>query len=278
MKRHSLLSVFALVLGLGYCGALMAEPNPAASNPRVAQARHAWRHSPDYGGRYSTQNPLVSQGITIAGNVLYYYGDVDMLGVAFKDGFQAQNLSLGGGLDFSYHHPVTNTANMRFSLLGGYLHGNDSARYEMATDKTTGQEALLQTGKGFFRSGFGEVAVGIEWFPFSKAGLYIYAGLGLNLSIINYDFTRVNRGAGQTFGILPMLPVEIGYSFNLTHGFFLNIMASVHQGLLDVPYCNLDAWPIVKSSRFQWGDGYFMLGVSLSYRWQKCEPCRMYQW
>ena len=98
------------------------------------------------------------------------------------------------------------------------------------------------------------------------------------MSVINYDFTRSDRGEGQVVSVLPMLPLEIGYNINLTHGFFMTVMASVHQGLLDVPNSNLDAYPLTKSSRFQWGDGYFMLGVSFSYRWQKCEPCRLYKW
>lgn len=268
-----------MVLGLGYSEALMAEAKPYKGNPQKGiQARRAWRDRPGYDGRYSTRNASVAQGVTITGSLLYYYGDVDMLGVAFKDGFQPQNLSVGGSMDFSYHHPFTNSSNWRYSLLGGYLHGNDSARYDMAIDKNTGLETLQKTGKGYFNSGFVEFTAGIEWFPFTKAGFYVYAGLGLNLSIINYDFTRVNKGKGQTFGILPMIPLEIGYNINLTHGFFMTVMASVHQGLLDVPYCSLDAWPIVKSSRFQWGDGYFRLGVSFSYRWQKCEPCRLYKW
>ena len=218
------------------------------------------------------------QGVSLTVSAAYYYGDVDMLGIAFKEGFQKQNLSLSGSFVFSYLHPLARSANWRFSASGGYLHGNDSARYDMITNPATGQQVEEQMGKGSFRSGFGELAAGIEWYPFSRAGFYIYAGLGLNVSVINYDFTRVNRGEGQVFGVLPMLPIEIGYNIDLTHGFFLTVMASVHQGLLDVPYSNLDAWPIIKSTRFQWGDGYFLLGLSFSYRWQKCEPCRLYQW
>ena len=268
-----------MVLGLGYSEALMAEAKPYKGNPQKGiQARRAWRDRPGYDGRYSTRNASVAQGVTITGSLLYYYGDVDMLGVAFKEGFQRQNLSVGGSVIFSYLHPLANSANWRFSLSGGYLHGNDSARYALTTDPVTGQEVQTQIGKGSFKSGFGELAAGIEWYPFPKAGFYIYAGLGLNLSVINYDFTRSDRGEGQVVSVLPMLPLEIGYNINLTHGFFMTVMASVHQGLLDVPNSNLDAYPLTKSSRFQWGDGYFMLGVSFSYRWQKCEPCRLYKW
>ncbi|MGM9837937.1 MAG: hypothetical protein ACI30A_05550 [Paludibacteraceae bacterium] len=240
---------------------------------------HTWRKTPTVSqGLYSTHNSSVAQGVNLTVNALYYYGDVDMLGYAFKHGFQEQNVSLGGSLVFSYLHPLANSVNLRFSLSGGYLHGNDSARYEVLKDPITGGDMKQWIGKGSFKSGFGELAVGVEWYPFSKAGFYIYGGLGLNLSVIDYDFTKSGKGDGQQVNVLPMLPVEIGYNFNLTHGFFLTIMASVHQGLLDVPHSNLDGYPLSKSSRFQWGDGYFLVGLSFSYRWQKCEPCRLYTW
>lgn len=279
MKKHLLISILALTLGLCYSGSLMAEAKANQGNPRQhVQTRHTWRKTPDHRGLYSTRNKSIAQGFSITGDVLYYYGDIDMLGVAFKEGFQKQNLSVGGSLIFSYLHPLANSANWRFSLSGGYLHGNDSARYDMVTDQTTGDETRKWVGKGEFKSGFGELAAGIEWYPFPKSGFYLYAGLGLNLSVINYDFTKSGRGDGQMVSVLPMLPLEIGYNINLTHGFFMTIMASVHQGLLDVPHCNLDAYPLTKPSGFQWGDGYFLLGVSFSYRWQKCEPCRLYKW
>lgn len=280
MKKHLLISILSLLLALGYSDVLLAEMKPNKGNPaQSGKTIHSWRSHPNSrNGLYTTRNASVGQGITLTANALYYYGDVDMLSYAFKYGFQKQNLSLGGSVIFSYLHPLANSANWRFSLSGGYLHGNDSARYEMVTDKTTGEEIRQWIGKGSFRSGFGELAAGIEWYPFSRAGFYIYAGLGLNLSVINYDFTKSNRGEGQQVSVLPMLPIEIGYNINMTHGFFLTIMASVHQGLMDIPHSNLDAYPLTKSSRFQWGDGYFTLGLSFSYRWQKCEPCRLYKW
>lgn len=199
-----------------------------------------------------------------------------MLGYAFQHGFQRQNLSLGGSLVLSYLHPWGNHINWRFSVSGGYIHGNDSARYEM--QEVNGQMQNVRIGKGSFDNAFGELFVGVEWYPFPRAGFYIYGGFGMNVSFIDYDFTPSGRGTGSVVSVLPMLPIEIGYNINLTHGFYLTIMASVHQGLLDVPNSNLDAYPLVKSSRFQWGDGYFTVGLNFSYRWQKCEPCRWYQW
>lgn len=279
-KYFRLIALILAFLAMGIGTSLRAETKyDPYSSQRKTQARHSWRQKPSLReGLYSTHNSSVAQGLTLTANALYYYGDVDMLGVAFKHGFQKQNVSLGGSLVFSYLHPLANSANWRFSLSGGYLHGNDSARYEVMADPITGQEINRSIGKGLFRSGFGEFSAGIEWYPFPKAGFYIYGGLGLNLSVINYDFSKSGKGKGQQVNLLPMLPLEIGYNINLTHGFFITVMASVHQGLLDVPHSNLDGYPIVKSSRFQWGDGYFLLGLSFSYRWQKCEPCRLYKW
>lgn len=249
------------------------------ANPQQkTTAKRGWNSTSNHRGVYSSHNPSVGQGVALTSSMLYYYGDVDMLSYAFKQGFQKQNLSIGGSLVFSYLHPLAKSANWRFSLSGGYLHGNDSARYDLVMNPNTGQEEWLQRGKGNFRSIFGEFDAGIEWYPFSGAGFYIYVGLGVSLSVINYDFTQSNRGSGQVLGVLPMLPIELGYNINLTNGWFLTIMGAAHQGLLDMPYCNLDAYPVTKSSRFQWADGYFALGLTLSYRWQKCEPCRLYKW
>lgn len=200
---------------------------------------------------------------------LYYYGDIDMTDYAFKYGWQSQNLTLGGSAMFGYLHPMGNHCNWRFALSGGFLQGNDSARYEKNKEGE-----MVQMGKGRYRTGFLEPSVGIEWYPFSKAGFYLYAGVAVNMNYVQYDFTRVNRGSGEMFCLLPMIPIEIGYNFAITKGWFISVTASVHQGLLDVGHANLDAWPIVKSSRFQWPDGYFQLGVGASYRWNRCEKCR----
>ncbi len=234
MKKHLLISILALTLGLCYSGSLMAEANANRRNPRQhAQTQHGWRKTPDRHGLYFARHKPIAQGIAITGNVLYYYGDIDMPGVAFKGGFQKQ--SVGGSAVFSYLHPLANSANWRFSLSGGYLHGNDSARYNMVKDPITENETQKWIGKGEFKNGFGELAAGIEWYPFPKSGFYLYAGLGLNVSVINYDFTQSGRDDGKKVSVLPMIPLEIGYTIDITHGFFMTIMASVHQGLLDVP-------------------------------------------
>lgn len=271
MKNTYTLLLFALLL-FGSIGSLQAE----VSYNHEQSTRPATRRkkiNPN-NGLYQRQHPSVGRGVALSFDVLYYYGDVDMLDQAFVHGWQQQNLTLGGSLKFNYLHQIANTCNLRFSLSGGWLQGNDSARTELNT--TTGLEEPI--GKGYFKDIFGEFSVGVEWYPFHKADLYIYAGLGFSANVIDYNFARYGYEPDRKVTVVPMLPIEIGYNFNLTHGFFLTISASVHQALMDTPNVNLDAWPVKKSSRFQWGDGYFTLGLSFSYRWQRCEPCRLSNW
>lgn len=270
-KTYGLLILFALLL----CGEYAQCQNQTSygrerSTTTVTRRKHINPHN----GLYSRKHSSVGRGIQLSFNAIYYYGDVDMLDQAFVHGWQQQNLSLGGSLKFDYLHQIANTCNLRMTLSGGYLHGNDSNRVQENPD--TGLQEHI--GKGSFQNGFGEASVGVEWYPFSKADFYIYAGLGFSVNFINYDFSRLGIAPDQKVTVVPVLPIEIGYNFDLTHGWFLSIFASVHQALMDTPNANLDAYPIKKTSRFQWGDGYFTLGLSFSYRWQHCAPCRLTSW
>ncbi len=248
----------------------------SAQNARTAQYnKPVWgKKANRSNGLYTIRNKSVANGICLNVGAMYYYGDVDMLDQAFVHGFQPQNLSIGGSLHFGYMTPLARFANWRFTLGGGYLHGNDSARTETRTVK--GEEK--RAGKGSFNNIFGEFNAGVEFYPFPRAGFYIYAGLGLAVSYIKYDFEKYGIEPGSTVSLLPMLPVEIGYNFYLGGSCFLGIWAACHQGLMDMGKANLDAWPLESSSKFQWGDGYFQLGISFSYRWHNCETCRISKW
>ena len=245
-------------------------------NSRRAQSRKpVWSGARNKStGLYTMRNISVANGLSFNANVLYYYGDIDMLDQAFIHGFQPQNVSMGGSLIFGYLQPLGRQCNWRFTIGGGYLHGNDSARYN-----TNNDGLRIPAGKGKFNSIFAEGAAGIEWYPLQRAGLYLYAGVGLNISYVNYDFFKApGAPKGSMVCILPMLPLEIGYNFYLGKKIFLSVQLSVHQGLMDAGHSNLDAWPVKKSSRFQWGDGYFQVGFTLSYRWHNCEHCRLRKW
>jgi len=246
-----------------------------AHGARVAQYnKPRWAKKPNaQTGLYSVKNRNIANGVCLGVNMMYYYGDVDQLDQAFVHGFQPQNLSFGGSLYFAYSQPMGRFFNWRFSLSGGYLHGNDSTRYTVtkAGDK-------VPAGKGKFMNYFGEAAAGLEYYPFPRAGFYIYLGLGVNIGYINYDFYKTDIPAGNTVSVLPILPFEIGYNFYLGSSCFLGLSLGVHQGLVDMANSNLDAWPVKSTSVFQWGDGYFQFGISFSYRWHNCEQCRHSKW
>lgn len=247
----------------------------------INNARYPQYNKPVWGkkpgannGLYTIRNQSVASGVCLNLNAMYYYGDIDMLDQAFIHGFQPQNLSLGGSLHFGYLRPLGRHCNWRFTVGAGYLHGNDSAR----VDTRTVGGVTKRAGKGLFSSIFVEGDAGVEYYPFPRAGFYLYAGLGLAVSFINYDFQKYGIEPGSTVSVLPMLPLEIGYNFYLGGSFYLGISVSVHQGLMDMANCNLDAWPLKSTSRFQWGDGYFQIGLTLSYRWHNCEACRVVRW
>ncbi|MCQ2347007.1 MAG: hypothetical protein MJZ92_03665 [Paludibacteraceae bacterium] len=222
-------------------------------------------------GLYTRHNKSVANGIMLSANAVYYYGDIDMLDQAFLHGFQPQNLSAGGSLRGSYMMPAARSCNWRFSLSGGYMHGNDSARMDL--NEVTGE--LYPAGKGMFKNIFGEATAGIEWYPFSRAGLYIYGGLGFNVSSVSYDFFKTKLGSGHRIGFVPLLAVELGYNFYVGKNWFISVDVGLHQALFDIPGVSMDAWPLYTTSRFQWGDGYFQIGLSVSYRWNHCIKCTL---
>ena len=269
-------ALLCCVLAPGYS---FAEPKQKQTefqyNSRVAHDdKPVWgKKASRQTGLYTIRNRSVASGVCLNLNAMYYYGDIDMLDQAFVHGFQPQTLSVGGGLHFGYMHPMGRFCNWRFTLGGGFMHGNDSARY---TIKDSGEK--IPAGKGLFKSGFGEANVGIEFYPFPRAGFYLYAGLGVAVSYIQYDFYKTKIPKGNTVSVLPMLPLEIGYNFYLGRSWFLGVSVAVHQGLMDIAHANLDAWPLESTSVFQWGDGYFQIGLSISYRWHNCEVCRISKW
>ena len=278
--KNILICIFVVLFG-----AFASVPEVYAEGKTKTESAHGARtpqyNKPVWGkktnkmtGLYTVRNKSIGNAVTLGINAMYYYGDVDMLDQAFVHGFQPQNLSLGGSLYFGYQMPLGRFCNWRFSLGAGYLHGNDSAR----TETRTVHGETKRAGKGSFSSIFGEFNAGVEIYPFPRAGFYIFAGLGVAVSYINYEFEKYGIPKGSTVSILPMLPVEIGYNFYLGGSFFLGISVSVHQGLMDMGKANLDAWPLESTSKFQWGDGYFQIGLSFSYRWHNCEVCRHLKW
>ena len=277
-------------------GLLLLSPSAQA---RQGKDRVVWTKTPNsHTGLYTTQNYFVSHGVSLNVSGLYFFGDVDNEGLAFHGGFNVNNLSLGGGLQFAYTLPAGNHCNMRFGLMGGTLRGNNQAKFE-----AIGRDDFRK-----FHSWFIQPAVGVEYYPFTRAGFFLYGGVALTASIIdNYEFyynKRLDNGTkertlltGKTQGFLPMIQLGIGYSWALSESWVLSLEIMVQEGLTDTHYMNLDAMPLAAgqnsdgveignknpwtkwtdpegNEHIHWNDGWFQVGLTISYRWRNCEYCR----
>ena len=271
--------------------------------PLVAMAqeyvpkRVVWRSKPgSSSGLYTTHNYFVSHGVSLNASALYYFGDVDNEGVAFTGGFNKENLSYGGGLQFAYNLPAGNHCNIRFGLMGGTLRGNNKVKLDNLD--------LPRDDYRKFQSFFIQPAVGVQYYPFSQAGFYIYGGLAATFSIItNFEFWYYQQHVrqpepltGKTYGLLPMVQLAIGYSWRLSDSWTMSAELMVQEGLIDTQYMNLDAFPLDPSQNskgvalgnsfgkwtdrygkehIHWNDGWFQLGITVSYHWRNCEHCRV---
>lgn len=251
-------------------------------------------------GLYTSHNYFVAHGVSVNGSALYYFGDVDNEGVAFNGGFNVNNLSLGGGLQFAYNLPAGNHCNLRFGFLGGTLRGNNELKFstlkEPRDDYRKFQSILL------------EPSFGVQYYPFSNAGFYLYGGVAMTASIINnYEFYYYKRVTGKsdkvrtllqgkTFGLLPMVQLGLGYSWRLTDSWSMSAEMMIQEGLVDTHYFNLDGWPMAGGQNkdgaelggtsltyvnrygqqsLHWNDGWFQIGLTVTYHWRNCEHCRL---
>ena len=242
---------------------------------------------------YAPLNPFIVQRINISVNALYYFGDVDNESAIFYEGFKLDNLSLGGALGISYSMPVSRHCNLRYSLMGGTLHGNNEANFrrQKREDFRRFNSVLLQP------------AFGVEIYPCPRAGFFLYAGVAVTGSFItNYEFFyktsggALDRVTGSTYGILPMLQLGLGYSWHLNDSWSLSLELMLQEGMVDMHYMNLDAYPLAASQNskgvelgtsglfytnskgkksFRWNDGWYQLGLTFSYRWNTCKHCRI---
>lgn len=280
-------------------GMLIAFP-PAAMAKRKVRDRMVWTARPNkHTGLFTSKNYFVSHGVSLSANAMYYFGDVDNEGVAFSGGFNKENMSYGGSLLFAYLLPVGNHCNMRFGLMGGTLNGNNKAKFDLLDPPRDDYRK--------FKSVLFQPSVGVEYYPFSTIGLYLYGGVALTASIItNYEFYYMARHegtsqktrealSGSTVGFLPMVQLGIGYSWALTPAWTLSAEIMLQEGVIDTHYMNLDAWPLAASQntagvelggsfgtytdrygkqQIHWNDGWFQVGVTVAYRWRTCEKCR----
>ena len=290
MNNRNLLSylvLFALCFSLS---PLQAREN----GERILWSKHRNKQT----GLYTTRNPHVTHGFSVTANAMYYFGDADNEGVAFNGGFNKENLSYGGSLIFAYLMPVGNHSNMRFSMMGGKLNGNNKVKFDNL--------ALPRDDYRKFSSYIIQPAVGVECYPFSTAGFFLYGGIALTASIIdNYEFyyyKSVPSGKerrlvqGKTFGFLPMIQLGLGYNWKISRSWSLGVEVMIQEGVIDTHYMNLDAYPLAPSQngdgvsmggsfgtyidrygkeQLRWNDGWYHLGITITYHWSKCEKCQI---
>jgi hypothetical protein len=271
MLRWSEIGLPKTVL-LGLLLALSASLPGAAFAGGSSRGSLVWSRHTDNHGRYTGYYLYVARGFNVTVGANYYYGDIDNTGIAFNGGFMQQNFR--GGVTLTYQHPLGGYCNLRSSFAVGALHAAN-----------TRAESYPKQ----FQSIYLEPSVCVDVYPMPWLGLYLFSGIGANASLIHYAFANLGGDPAvverDVVRFLPMVPLGIGWAIPLgrASGLMLHIEASAHQGILDTPTMNLDAYPQTKAQNgvrdygrsFQpggkrtneWADGYFQLGLTLSYRW-----------
>ena len=259
----------------------------------VKLPRLMWTERPNrQTGLFTTRNYFVAPGVSINASAMYYYGDVDNIGAPLNGGINAKNFS--AALSLYYQHPISNHCNLRIGMTGGFLNANNKEKFDALQP-----DSAKRTDYRKFQSIIVQPFVGVQYYPFSQAGFYLYGGVGVTASFItNYEFIHYTTHEvlkGNTFGILPMVQLGIGYSWLLSTSWTLSAEMMLQQGLCDEYYFNLDAYPLAASQssngecygtgglwymgadkkyHFKWADGWFQVGITLTYQWRNCETCR----
>lgn len=262
----------------------------AAEPEEPTESEFAWTSKPNSRtGLYTTRNYFITNGVSVSLNLMYYFGDVDNVGVAFNGGFNKYNLSYGGALSVQYLLPVSHHLNMRFSLGAGKLNGNNA----YIISRNLRPDGTHRDDYKKFDSWFIQPAAGVEIYPFSKAGFYLYGGIALAASHIKFEKGTINFESDgstikdltpntndTTWSFLPMVQLGLGYSIRLAKSWTMNIEVMGQLGVCDLPRMNLDAWPLPDTEAKGYvnnkaPDGWFQVGVTFTYRWRNCERCRL---
>jgi len=202
-------------------------------------------HRPSYSSqRYS----VVTSSVSVHLKPLYMFNDMDVFRFALKDPQYAKCVGMGGLLEVAYSKPFSAHALVRTSGVVGYVHGDASVRNN--------------PNKGHYKGAFGEVAVGLEYYPFQKRGLYIYGGLGLQ---VNNVTVHPERKEHASYHVLPIAPIEVGYKHAVGRGWYVGAAVSGHIGLLDTTWGNMDDYGDYQESHYP--DGYVSFSLLVAYHW-----------
>ena len=195
---------------------------------------------------------------------------------------------------------VRTDCNLRFSLMAGNLGGNNELKFNSLAEPRDDYRS--------FKAILVQPALGVQYYPFIQSGFYLYGGISLSGSIIqNYKFYYYDNAdnsskkerqvvEGSTYGILPMVQLGLGWSWKLAPNWSLSAEIMIQEGIVDTHYMNLDAWPLDKSQNgkglelgnswgkwtdrygkehIHWNDGWFQVGLTITYHWRNCEYCRI---
>ncbi len=226
-------------------------------------------------GRYVTKSSAIAQAFTLSVDALYYYGDMDNEGAAFKNGFNTG--SLGFMANLNYIQPLGSSGvNIRYTLGGGMLRGD-------GMKGTAGKEETLRERK--MSSIMARAAVGVEWYPWVNYGFYIYGGVSAAYSHVTFDFKNSSVNLkGKTADVIGiMLPLEVGYNWQLSKSWLLGVHIGWASCVVDRDKLNLDGYP---NEQYKLGigggnktpDGWYQVGLTIGYSWHNCETCRVYKW
>lgn len=196
---------------------------------------------------------VVTRSVSLHAKPLYMFSDMDIFKYAFQDPKYIRDIGLGGMVELAYSEPFSKYALVRASVSAGFVKGDASVRNCPA--------------KGPYRGAFGELAAGLEYYPLDKQGLYLYAGIGLNMNSITLFPDEQEK---RSFHVLPIVPIEVGYKFRVRNGWYVGAAISGHIGLLDTPNCNLDCYGDVLDRihpESYFPDGYVSFSLLVAYHW-----------
>lgn len=195
---------------------------------------------------YRASQSAVKSSVSLYLQPLYLFNDMDVFRFALQDPKYATCMGWGGVLAAAYSHPIGARTLMRTSFALGYYHGDASIRQTST--------------KGHYNGTMGELAVGVEYFPWAEHGLYMYAGAGIN---INDGTLFPEQHSGRSLHLLPMAQVELGYKIDVRDGWKVGMAATGHIGLVDTTWGNMDDYGDYMESYFP--DGYVSFSFLVSY-------------
>ena len=210
-------------------------------------------------GSSRTSQGVLQQGFSFGLNAIYYFGDVDVTGgslTVIKD-MTIEDISASGF--FAYHMPFSKHFGMRYTGTVGLLRADNTKAWK--NDVTRAGQYRK------FRSVFLQPAAGVEVYPIDEYGLYFYLGLAVSASyFLDFKYNGMTDSEKPVFSVLPMGQFSLGYTWNLTTSWQIGLHGMLQMGFLDKPNVNLDGYPFRPSSRRQFPDGWFEIGISVYYQ------------